>query len=484
MPARQCARRAGLALLVVGLAACESGPQSALAPVEGSQSFAGAVAADEPRAALVGREILSGGGSAADAAAAMFLALAATYPQAAGLGGGGICVIYSPRTNKAESLDFLPRLPRGGGEVTLPGNLRGFGALQARHGKLRWSAVVAPAETLALFGWRATRATVRAIGELAPDDLVKPAAVPYLDGVNVVAEGAEIKRPDIGMLLGRVRMEGPNLLNSGALAQSLIETGAEQGARFQVDDLRNVAPVWRDATDLQVDSTRIAVSPGPGGDAFRRIWEGTVLPGIRLIGSASQDRTRLAAAMAGAHPGLSGAEPLVSPASTSFAAMDADGQAVACGVTMQKPFGTGQGAADGAIQFVPKPGPEGDAGTRLVAIVAFNTVNKLGFAAAAATGGLTASAALVQAAGLALVEGKPVMESVAAPRIFRAGTSAVLQAERGAEAELTRGETVAEVSRLGLVNLIYCPGSAQRGPQTCRAAADPRGFGLAQIAGR
>ncbi|MCW5749657.1 MAG: gamma-glutamyltransferase [Alphaproteobacteria bacterium] len=471
-------------LLLAGLAACESGPQSALAPVEGSQAFAGAIAADEPRAAIAGRDILTAGGSAADAAAAMFLTLTATYPQAAGLGGGGMCMVYSPRTNKAEALDFLPRLPRGGGELALPGNLRGFGALQARHGKLRWSAVVTPAETLALFGWRATRATVRALGDLDPDDLGKPAAIAYMDGINVVPEGAEIKRPDLGLLLGRIRMEGPNLLNSGALAQSLVEAASEQGGQFLAEDLRSIAPAWSDATALQVDSTSIAIAPGPAGEAFRRIWEGSVTPGLRLIGSASHDRGRLATAMAGAHGNLSGAEPLASAASTSFAAMDADGQAVACAVTMQQPFGNGRGLADGAIQFAPRPGPEGAAGARLVATVAFNTVNKLGFAAGAATGGLTAAAALAQTSALALVTGRPVTEALAASRIFRASSGAVLQAEAGAEAELTRGENVAEVSRLGLVNLIYCPGSAQRGPQTCRAAADPRGFGLAQIAGR
>ena len=85
----------------------------------------GLAVGDEPFAVKTGTAILSQGGSAADAVTAMFFAMTATYPVAAGLGGGGICLISDP-TKGIQEFDFLPRAARSGGAYAVPGAVRGF----------------------------------------------------------------------------------------------------------------------------------------------------------------------------------------------------------------------------------------------------------------------------------------------------------------------------------------------------------------------
>ena len=102
---------------------------------------------DEPFAVRTGTAILSQGGSAADAVTAMFFAMTATYPVAAGLGGGGICLIADPGKGLQE-FDFLPRAAKGGGAYAVPGAVRGFYDLQAAFGALPWQRDVAGGRSL------------------------------------------------------------------------------------------------------------------------------------------------------------------------------------------------------------------------------------------------------------------------------------------------------------------------------------------------
>lgn len=143
---------AGMAAVVTPLAGCgDPAHDLQVGTVGYVTGFAGAVAAAEPRAALVGRDSLAAGGTAADAAVAMAFTLAVTYPSSAGLGAGGICIVHDHAAKKTEMLNFLPPSAavsaRGavggaagteGKPVAIPTMPRAMYALYARFGRLKW----------------------------------------------------------------------------------------------------------------------------------------------------------------------------------------------------------------------------------------------------------------------------------------------------------------------------------------------------------
>ena len=81
--------------------------KAGLSPVTKGGAFA-AVAADESRAAEVGRDILANGGNAVDAAVAMYFAMAVTLPSAGSLGAAGACIVHDAKKLSAESFVFAP----------------------------------------------------------------------------------------------------------------------------------------------------------------------------------------------------------------------------------------------------------------------------------------------------------------------------------------------------------------------------------------
>ena len=83
----------------------ENEPQSYTASIVSEPKRTGIAVSDEPLAARAGAAALADDGTAVDAVATMFFTLTATYPVAAGLGGGGICLL---RDASGQVTEFAP----------------------------------------------------------------------------------------------------------------------------------------------------------------------------------------------------------------------------------------------------------------------------------------------------------------------------------------------------------------------------------------
>lgn len=504
-------RAAACALaLGLGLAACEGGPSGRVVEVDG---FGGLAVADEPYAATVGRDILGNGGTAADAAVAMYFTMAVTLPSRAGLGGGGVCISFDQEAEEALIIDFLPRVTPSGG--VLPGNTRGLAVLHAQHGSQRWQYLLARAENLARFGANYSRAFVRdlqaGLNKIRADR--ETSEILLRRGQVLPKEGDKLEQFELSTVITGIRSDGAGYFYTGAFANRLAEAFTRAGTPVTADEVRGYTPRVVEAVTAPVGDHTAFFAPAPayGGTAEALMWR--LLTEVRSYsGAAPEERSGLLAAAAktafrngggAAKPGVFDEAELqqllaayrpeaphgaagapVASEGASFIAGDQYGNAVACGFTMNGLFGSGRTAPEvGILMAAADPGAMGPTSP---VIIANENTGEVYFAGAAAGGGASVVALMTT-----LLEGvadeQPLEQAIARGRLHAAGEGDLVwveeqvgAAERDALSAL--GLEPAPAARLGRVNALHCPRGLRRKPDECQAVTDPRGWGLARRA--
>lgn len=535
MPKRKATRRwrqSGVVLLLCSsvLVACSPrGPE--VGTVGYVKGFLGGAAADEPRAALIARDVLSAGGGAVDAAVALYFTLAVTLPSSASLGGGGACVVFDKKSQTIEALDFLARAPaRIGPSVDRPSavplNPRGMFALHAKYGRMRWEQLVSPAANLARFGNPLSRALARdlyaAEGPLLADResrriFTRP------DG-SIVREGDVIEQLDLAAVLSLLR-RAPGAFYSGPFARKLVKAVKEAGGSLTIEDLRGAIPRWRPTVAVNYGLLTAHFAPTPGGVTAAQIW--TALTKVESYRSADmEERPHLFAetamrafadrgrwstdgldievplddlvSTAHVETMMSGyssdrhrpAASLKPPpqrrrdqgAATSFVVADRKGSAVACAFSMNNLFGTGRIAPGTGIMLAAAPDRLGQGPWAVGPMMVINqNVYEMFLVAAAA--GSAAPSAMTQVALLALLGKHPIDEAMGARRVFHRGAPDQVLIEPGKGTKMLtslrrRGHDVVEVPTLGLVNVFFCPKGLVGDDSVCQVRTDPRGYGL------
>ncbi len=507
------------ALAVLALAACGAPAGAPPAPVE--EGFYGAVAGDEPRAVLVARDALVAGGGAVDAAVAYYFAAAVTYPAGASLGAGGSCVVYDADANAAEALDFLPpatsQPPDGRRAVAVPALARGLYALHSRYGRLQFGQLLAPAEALARFGHRVSRALAAEVAEAAPAMAAEPALARVFGGLT---EGSDLVQLELAATLSQMRTRGVGDFYTGGLARRLVADAEDAATDLTFEALANFKPVWRATADLDVGFAVAHAPPPPltaaasalaafamidqaGGVASAGAGERAHLlieTGLRALadrvgwdgedGASALDATRLATLMAGYRKDAA-TDPAAlptppgpqheNPAGAGFAAVDSRGSAVACAVTMNNLFGSARFAATTGVLLAAarKPGP-----ASLVPVIVANHNSREVLFAGASVGGIAAPAVMAQVLADVFDAEVPLGDAIGASRAVHLGNPDFVVPEPDlpdpVKAALAGfGHHLSAPFTLGRVNAISCPEGLRTRPESCRAVTDRRGNGMA-----
>ncbi|WP_420347269.1 gamma-glutamyltransferase [Pelagibius sp.] len=525
-PASAALKRIGLAGLTLAvLGACEASREpGVIAPVEG---FAGLVAGDEPRAVTIGRDILGNGGSAADAAAAMYFTMTATLPSRVGMASSGVCLVHNAglmrddATVQTEVYEFLPEPGKADG-LQLAGP-RAMAVMHARHGLARWGMLLNDAERLSRVGNSVSRAFARDIQAAAAFVSADPALRQLLSNrAGVLAsEGDVLVFSELSGTISGLRRQGAGYLYGGAYANRFVEAAQASGVSIAIEDLRQMLPrvsepltvpfgdnvayfptndgglttaqMWGMLTEVEryagrnpVEKAHLLAEASQRSFALRGTWlgQGGTQASANLVseahlaqlltGYSGQQHNKLA--VEGASP-----QTVSNPFSAGIVVADRWSNAVACSFSMNGLFGAGR-LVPGTGILLPKPAAPG-ANSLSVGIVA-NPFNGNVYLAGTASGGLAAPAALARVMLEGIEPEASIEDALRAPRLVNVASPDVTFYEPDLEDSVLaglrqRGHTLQPEAEVGRANAFKCPIGLRTDDLSCVVDTDRRGHGLA-----
>jgi gamma-glutamyltranspeptidase/glutathione hydrolase len=238
------------------------------------------VVSASPYATEAGLAVLKAGGNAVDAAVAVAMTLAVTYPAAGNIGGGGFMVARINGKNVA--LDFREAAPKGAtrdmylddkGNVTdksvtgalaagIPGSVAGLFEAHKKYGSKPWAELVKPAAELATKGFTIDTA-------FSDDDeggakrlgLDSTSASLFLKDGKFLPVGATWKAPGLGATLTRIAERGKDGFYKGETADLIVAAMKAGSGIITKEDLAGYAPIWRTPVEFDYRGHHVISMP-------------------------------------------------------------------------------------------------------------------------------------------------------------------------------------------------------------------------------
>jgi gamma-glutamyltranspeptidase/glutathione hydrolase len=229
---------------------------NAQSPQHTAEGRNGMVVCVSPPAADVGIEILKKGGNAVDAAVAVALAEAVTWPEAGNIGGGGFMMVWPGNGQQPAMFDYRETAPAkatpdmfADGRVDyfshkvsgVPGTVHGLALAHAKFGSLPWKDLVAPAVKLAE-RFSIDAALAYRLNNVVADRRTRNEEFLRVYGKNGTktetwAAGDTLKLPDLAKTLRAIMEKGPDAFYTGELADLLEKEMKAGGGIMTTADL-------------------------------------------------------------------------------------------------------------------------------------------------------------------------------------------------------------------------------------------------------
>jgi gamma-glutamyltranspeptidase/glutathione hydrolase len=257
-----------LTLGIVLVLAGSAGAQHLFQVQEVARGRSGMVVTVSRPGTEVGVEVLKKGGNAVDAAVAVALAMAVTYPPAGNIGGGGfmlvcpgggdpVCIEYretAPAAATREMFD-LKETKLGHKVVGVPGTVCGLALAHERFGKLPWKELVLPSVRLAEEGFAIDAPLAASLNKHLTDEpaarfaefrrvFAPPSAAAGSSEANGERSptakwkaGDRLVQPDLAATLRLLAEQGPDAFYTGKIADQIVAEMHSGGGLITKADL-------------------------------------------------------------------------------------------------------------------------------------------------------------------------------------------------------------------------------------------------------
>lgn len=285
-------------LLLFFLIGCQPAEQPPSVPYTAQKTAIGNEAAavtPHPLSTQVAMDILKQGGNAVDAAIAVQFAMAAVFPRAGNLGGGGFMLVRLPG-GQADALDYREKAPlqaqrdmyldsagqvieglsrRGALAVGVPGTVAGMQAAFDKYSALQdWEALIQPAIDYAEQGYHISPTEAERLNRFQEDfKAFNLAPNPFIQ--DTFYAGYLLRQPTLAKTLQLVQQEGAKGFYEGAPARAIAQEMEKRGGLITELDLSAYRPAWRTPVAVNYRDYRILSMPpsSSGGVALGQMLQ-------------------------------------------------------------------------------------------------------------------------------------------------------------------------------------------------------------------